>query len=138
MNATDSRGHKLDDFCYKPIRGKGCIIESPLNYFRSNRTALEHADYRDIQLATACVAKLGSGQIPCMSEIGVPVMESVVLGGITCNASAKNPDPCRGCIPEASALVLTFLLDNTREVRYSARGGVCNKGRCARCLWRAW
>ena len=69
-NTTDSRGHKLDDLCYKPIRGKGCIIESPLNYWRSNRTAIEIATPRELQLATACVASISSGLIPCLSKIG--------------------------------------------------------------------
>jgi hypothetical protein len=28
----------LDDFCYKPITGEGCIVESPMQYFKSNIT----------------------------------------------------------------------------------------------------
>lgn len=30
----------LDDFCYKPITGEGCIVESPMQYFKSNLTLL--------------------------------------------------------------------------------------------------
>jgi hypothetical protein len=30
----------LDDFCYKPITGEGCIVESPMQYFKSNITLL--------------------------------------------------------------------------------------------------
>jgi hypothetical protein len=26
----------LDDFCFKPISGEGCIVESPMQYFKSN------------------------------------------------------------------------------------------------------
>ena len=114
---ADRHGNTLDDLCYKPIRGKGCIIESPLNYWRSDRSSVMKATPREIQLATACVASVESAEIPCMSKIGVPVMEDVILGGISCNYTAKNPDPCGGCIPQAEALVLTFLLLNTPEVR---------------------
>jgi hypothetical protein len=30
----------LDDFCYKPISGEGCIVESPMQYWKSNQTLL--------------------------------------------------------------------------------------------------
>jgi Niemann-Pick C1 protein len=30
----------LDDFCYKPIEGEGCIVESPMQYFKSNPVTL--------------------------------------------------------------------------------------------------
>jgi hypothetical protein len=30
----------LDDFCYKPITGEGCIVESPMQYWKSNLTLL--------------------------------------------------------------------------------------------------
>lgn len=26
----------LDDFCYKPISGEGCLVESAMQYFQSN------------------------------------------------------------------------------------------------------
>lgn len=28
----------LDDFCYKPISGEGCLVESPMQYFKDNYT----------------------------------------------------------------------------------------------------
>ena len=30
----------LDDFCYKPISGEGCIVESAMQYFLNNATIL--------------------------------------------------------------------------------------------------
>jgi hypothetical protein len=30
----------LDDFCYKPITGQGCLVESVMQYFKSNVTLL--------------------------------------------------------------------------------------------------
>ena len=32
---------QLDDFCYKPITGEGCLVESPMQYFKSDK------DYMD-------------------------------------------------------------------------------------------
>jgi hypothetical protein len=32
----DSAGTVLDDICYKPIAGRGCLVESPLDYFRTD------------------------------------------------------------------------------------------------------
>lgn len=33
--------YKLDDFCYKPISGKGCIVTSPMEYWKMNLTELK-------------------------------------------------------------------------------------------------
>lgn len=35
-STPDSAGTVLDDVCYKPIAGRGCLVESPLDYFRSD------------------------------------------------------------------------------------------------------
>ena len=34
----------LDDFCYKPISGEGCLVESPMQYFKSNKTYMDSKD----------------------------------------------------------------------------------------------
>ena len=85
VNATDSAGTSLADICYRPIAGKGCLIQTPLDYFRSDpalvaastpatiQDALECRDITDFQTTT-----------PCVNAIGVPVMPPVVQGGIGC------------------------------------------------------
>ena len=30
----------LDDFCYKPITGQGCLVESAMQYYKANLTLL--------------------------------------------------------------------------------------------------
>ena len=30
----------LDDFCYKPILGEGCLVTSPMEYWQDNLTTL--------------------------------------------------------------------------------------------------
>ena len=31
----------LDDFCYKPITGEGCLVESPMQYFKSDKEYMD-------------------------------------------------------------------------------------------------
>ena len=32
--------YTLDDFCYKPISGEGCLAESPMQYFKMDLATL--------------------------------------------------------------------------------------------------
>ena len=42
INATrSSKGAVLNDLCFKPIMGKGCMIASPMNYWRDDLALLE-------------------------------------------------------------------------------------------------
>jgi hypothetical protein len=50
-----SDGTVLDDICFKPIYGKGCLIETPLDYFRSNSTVVATLDNALIQYAMDCI-----------------------------------------------------------------------------------
>jgi hypothetical protein len=94
------------------FRSRGCIVETPLNFWHSNLTQLNEDN--DIKLTSSC-QKTRKGQLPCMSKIGVPVMKSVVFGGLSCDAKVKVPDPCGSCAPSARALMLTFLLNNNEK-----------------------
>ncbi|ETK75066.1 hypothetical protein F441_18627 [Phytophthora nicotianae CJ01A1] len=105
----------LEDFCYRPIKGKGCLITSPFQYWLTNSTLLQHDP--DIKLTTACqttdpVLKEHS---PCMDQNGVPVMRNVVFGGLSRDECHQNPDPCGEATPRAKALMVTFLLNNNPE-----------------------
>lgn len=108
----------LNDICYKPIVGKGCLVETPLDFFRSNITLIKELTPALIQDALSCRPILGATTIPCMSTIGVPVLPAVVLGDIHCPTSTipgYNFSVCGGCGNAASAVMLTFLLQNTAE-----------------------
>ena len=37
---VNGKDYMVDDFCYKPITGKGCIVTSPMQYWRSDLQAL--------------------------------------------------------------------------------------------------
>lgn len=42
-STPDSAGTVLDDICYKPIAGRGCLVESPLDYFRTDPALIVRA-----------------------------------------------------------------------------------------------
>jgi Niemann-Pick C1 protein len=113
INTTaSSTGAVLNDLCFKPIIGKGCMVGSPLNYWRDNLALLE-AD-TDIPYTLACIPQsVGLPYVPCNTEIGIPVIEELVFGGLACDPTVVSPDPCSSCVPSARALIVTFLLENT-------------------------
>ncbi|TMW65057.1 hypothetical protein Poli38472_009224 [Pythium oligandrum] len=102
----------LEDFCYRPIKGKGCLVTSPFQYWLGNRTLLEGDP--DIKLTTACQTTDPTlkERSPCMDQNGVPVMRNVVFGGLSKDSCHENPDPCGETTPKAKALMVTFLLRN--------------------------
>lgn len=115
-NTPASDGTVLSDICFKPIQGRGCLVETPLDYFRSNASTLAQLTPPLVQDALLCRHILGQTSIPCVSDIGVPELPQVVLGGTGCPSSdipGFNASVCGGCGKAAQALMLTFLLENT-------------------------
>lgn len=118
MNTADSAGTTLDDICYKPVAGKGCLVESPLNYVKSNWTFLSNMTETNLQYALQCASPslIAPGmRKPCWSAIGVPAMKDVVLGGQRCceHVSGINGTTglCQSCNTVAIAGFMTFLVN---------------------------
>lgn len=107
-----NRSLSLADFCYRPIKGKGCLVTSPFQFWRGDAKLLEEDP--DIKLTTACQTTDETLKqfSPCMDQNGVPVMRNVVFGGIERDDCHQNPDPCGEATPKAKALMVTFLLHN--------------------------
>ncbi|GMF10718.1 unnamed protein product [Phytophthora lilii] len=103
---------RLEDFCYRPIKGKGCLVTSPLQYWLGDASLLRQDP--DVKLTTACQTTDPQLQkhSPCMDQNGVPVMRNVVFGGLARDDCHQNPDPCGEATPQAKALMVTFLLNN--------------------------
>jgi len=120
VSGATSSGGMLSDVCYRPILGKGCLIETPLDFFKSNATVIANLTVTTIQEGIACRLVPGVPGLPCVSSIGVPVQASVVLGGASCPASPVpgfNASVCGGCGgTSATALILTFLLQARAEL----------------------
>lgn len=98
----DFQGVKVrhDEFCFKPISGKGCLVTTPLQYWQSNLTRLM-AD-PDIKETTKCIPPSNATERVCFDEIGVPVMQFSILGKQRCVEPKENE--CSACGVVASAL----------------------------------
>jgi Niemann-Pick C1 protein len=109
---TDVSGirYSVDDFCYKPITGKGCIVTSPMQYWKSDLERLQKQTEQEVKATAQCVAPADSTERVCFDKIGVPVMQFTIFGGLTCETPKKND--CSDCIVDASGLQTTFLLYN--------------------------
>ena len=38
----NNKNYTVDDLCYKPVSGKGCMITSPMSFWKNNLTALQN------------------------------------------------------------------------------------------------
>ena len=102
----------LNDFCYKPITGEGCLVESPMQYFKSNYTYLESKDNAQIQAIATCVPQDDQTGRTCFDAIGTPVLTYAVFGGLSCQNTLQSA--CDTCDLLASAMQFTFLLNNNK------------------------
>ena len=91
----------LDDFCYKPITGEGCIVESPMQYFKSNITYLNEPTTNPKEIAQ-CIPPPDQTERTCFDEIGTPVLTYAVFGGIECEEGTTGE--CEACLIDASGL----------------------------------
>jgi hypothetical protein len=90
----------LDDFCYKPITGEGCLIESAMQYWKSNLTALNEDP--NVKVTAQCIPPPDSTERVCFDAIGTPVLTFAVFGGLTCEPGSDAP--CQACLIDASGL----------------------------------
>lgn len=113
-----SGNKSFGDFCFRPIQGKGCLVESPMQLWLGNKTLL--MDDPNIKLTVACQSqqKVIRNRAPCMDKIGTPIMQNVIFGGISNDEKHVNRDPCGATIPKAKALMVTFLLNNANNGKY--------------------
>ena len=98
----------LDDFCYKPITGEGCIVESPWQYFKSNYDYLNEPT-TDPKTVAQCIPPPNQTERTCFDAIGTPVLTYAVFGGISCEPGSQAA--CQACIIDASGLQMTYLLN---------------------------
>ena len=76
----------LDDFCYKPITGEGCIVESPMQYFKSNLDLMLASNPKEV---AQCIPPPNQTERTCFDAIGTPVLTYAVFGGITCEPGSE-------------------------------------------------
>ncbi len=101
--------YSIDDLCYKPISGKGCLVTSPLDFWKMNLTAMQND--HDIKETAKCLKKSAQKDLPCFDRIGVPIQIDAVFGAQGCENDEKC-DECNVCRRTAGALSVTFLINN--------------------------
>lgn len=127
---SNIKSFNLTDVCFKPIKGKSCLINSPMGYWKSNLN--EMIIDKDIKLTAKCYPKensnnntelkaksdnANSSYIPCMNEIGVPVLAETVFGGEKCIDNSVRTS-CNVCEIKVDALIVTYLLNNDQYLNF--------------------
>ena len=96
IDNAHTEGFSLNDFCYKPISGEGCIVESPMQYFHDNLDSLsayKNGDGADsIKVLATCVTPLPGESRACFDAIGTPVLTYAVFGDTQCQNVASECD----------------------------------------------
>ena len=102
----------LDNFCYKPISGEGCIVESAMQYFHDNYTILTelYPSDEDVKTLSTCLTPLPGETRACFDSIGSPVLTFAIFGDTTCQGGEGND--CSQCEVLAGGMQFTFLLQH--------------------------
>ena len=82
----------LESFCYKPISGEYCIVESAMQYFHNNQTILDDMTDDDIKKLATCVEPLPGETRACFDDIGSPVLTFAIFGDTVCTNNATECD----------------------------------------------
>lgn len=105
----DGKTYGHSDFCYKPITGEGCLVTSPMGFWKMNYTAIPETA-EQVKIDAQCIPRADQTGRVCFDRIGVPVQVSAIFGGTRC--IKDDTQPCAPCRTEASAYMVTFLLNN--------------------------
>lgn len=81
---VNSMDFKLDDFCYKPISGEGCLVESAMQYFLNDEEILLGLNNEAIKTLATCITPLPGQTKACFDELGTPVLTFAVFGDTQC------------------------------------------------------
>lgn len=101
--------YSIDDLCYKPIEGKGCLITSPMDFWQMDVTKMNNDP--DIKETAKCLKKTAQKDLPCFDKNGVPIQIDAVFGAQGCENN-EICDECNICRRTAGALSVTFLFNN--------------------------
>lgn len=102
--------YTLDDFCFRPIPKKGCILQSVTEYYQSNSTTI--ANLKDLKHIWDCIAGTKGLSEECRSSIGVPPYYKQTLGKASMLYDIEEI--------HAKAVFSTFLLKNEPETNVAA------------------
>lgn len=107
----NGKNYTVDDLCYKPIKGKACLITSVTNFWQDNYEKFSKISERDVKITAQCLKRGSEGQMPCFDNLGTPVQINAILGQQGCEDGSKISD-CSICNKTARAMSTTFMLKN--------------------------
>eukprot|EP01027_Heterolobosea_sp_BB2_P010363 GEZU01015213.1.p1 GENE.GEZU01015213.1~~GEZU01015213.1.p1 ORF type:complete len:937 (+),score=186.59 GEZU01015213.1:272-3082(+) len=100
----------LPQLCYRPVPGKGCMVQSPLEYWQNNYTTLA-SDPNPAGHIYTCI-KHGLTDHSCWSSIGIPTSNTTVLGSTTIDEDTQTVD--------SKAMLVSYLLMNNETADAAA------------------
>jgi hypothetical protein len=102
VGLAEVNGHNytMDDFCYKPITGEGCLEESPMQYFQNSLSTLMDPN-TNVKEVAQCIPPPNATSRICFDAIGTPVLTYAVFGGISCEGETTGA--CDACLIDAPA-----------------------------------
>jgi len=112
------KDYELDDFCFKPISGKGCIVTSIMQYWKDDRADMEATP--EPWVTAECIPNEHTKGRACFDRIGTPAMPFAIFGKYKCKSQNEN-DPCASCKTSASGFLVNFLLNNNAYSYETAR-----------------
>ena len=105
---VDGNDYTIKDFCFRPITGQGCLIPSPMDFWKVNLEEMKKD--KDVKFTAQCIPTGEQTGRICFDRNGVPVQVSSVFGGVVC--VKDDSVPCAPCRIDASAFMITMLLNN--------------------------
>jgi Niemann-Pick C1 protein len=90
----------FNEFCYKPISGQGCLVESPMQYWKMNETAM--LNDTSVKVTSQCIPPEDATERICFDRIGTPVLTYAIFGGMSCEPGTKGE--CDACQIKASGM----------------------------------
>lgn len=104
----------IEELCFQPVPGSGCLVQSALEFWQVNRSRFqatpgceagmppESCDQGLAEFIDVC-AREGASRRECWARNGVPLVEAGILFGYEGNATKPS---------EADAVVVTYLINN--------------------------
>ena len=102
----------IKDFCYKPMKEKGCLIKSPYNLWKANKTLFENDN--NIKTTVKCLKDVQNNNLmPCFSEIDLPVQLNSIFGQLECENKSNDEILCN---KTAKSLIINYYFNNDHFV----------------------
>lgn len=101
----------IKDFCYRPIKEKGCLIKSPYNLWKANKTLFENDN--NIKTTVKCLKDIENNNLmPCFSEIDQPIQLDSIFGQLECEKNNFKINDEIMCNKTAKSLIISYYLNN--------------------------